>query len=244
MNNKAQICIFLHIPKCAGTSIVRSITKKAPKSVFKTETHGFCGHMSVNEYLSLFRRVPLKSFNKRIIAGHLLFGIHQKTKKSYTYVTIIRHPIGRLWSQYCYMKQLGIRNIRCRGCDVLVNSEMSFESFVSLPELLPLGNFGCIPNLQTFVIAGEQSPDMLDQAKRNIKNYFAVIGIQEQFESFRTRLSRYLEMPIPELYANQMTDKNNELLSSVLSPELRKKIEQRDALDMELHDYIMGMSND
>lgn len=232
---RGGVCVFLHIPKCAGTSIIRSISDKAPKNIFITSNHGNEPHMSPDGYLSLFGNVPNKAFDKRIIAGHLLFGIHQRAKKLCTYTTIVRHPVDRLLSQYFYMMKLGVQNKKCRGCDVLVNSGMTFENFVSLQELLPLGNLGCLPNLQTFMIAGEQSSDMLCKAKQNIDNHFAVMGIQEQFECFRTRLSRYLGIPIPSQW---LLKNDNELSDSALSSGIRRQIEKRDALDMELYDYI------
>lgn len=237
-NASAEICFFIHIPKCAGTSIIRSISDTLPKDIFVAMNHGTKPYMSVDKYISLFKSIPLKAFEKKIICGHMLFGTHRQTEKLYAYATMLRHPVNRLWSQYCYMQRLGVQRILCRGCDTLVNSEMSFESFVSLSELLPLGNFGCIPNVQTLMIAGEISSNMLDKAKQNIKKYFAVIGVQEQFECFRMALSQYLNIPILSQWLNK---KNDKLSSNILSANVIRKIKQRDALDMELYDYVRRM---
>lgn len=236
MNNK--ICIFLHVPKCAGTSIVHSMTHKLNKDVFVAKSHGTEQYMPIDMYLSLFKHVPIKAFDAKIIAGHLLFGLHRQTKKSCTYITMMRHPVDRLWSQYCYMRKLGINNKRCRGCDTLVNSEMSFETFISLPGPLPLGNFGCIPNLQTLIIAGEQSSTMLDKAKQNIKNYFTIIGVQEQFEHFKAKLSQYLGISLSNLWLNKKNDPQSD---DILSIKIKNKIKQRDVLDIELYNYVRGI---
>lgn len=233
-----EICIFLHIPKCAGTSIRESIKNQVPKDFCTTPSYGTELNIPVDQYISLFEHAPPEAFDKKIIAGHLLFGVHRQTKKVCTYTTIVRHPVDRLWSQYCYMRQLGEQDNYCRGCVTLVNSEMSFESFVSLPELLPLGNFGCMPNLQTFMIAGEQSPTMLNQAKENLERFFSIVGIQEQFECFRKRLAQHLKISIPSKW---LLKKDNRLSNRILPTGLRKKIEQRDVVDMELYDHIKGI---
>jgi len=108
---KNPIYLFMHVPKCGGSTFVKHI-----KSNFKKEEtlnlyplqevhHKVPGYEhlkrpgDVKNYLQLLE--DTKKDNIKVIYGHNVFyGIHEYFSKPSRYVTFLRHPVARILSDY------------------------------------------------------------------------------------------------------------------------------------------------
>ncbi len=132
-----------------------------------------------------FRSLPEdKRRTTRGVSGHMPFGLHRWLPCGATYVSMLRHPVNRIVSDYYYVR----RNRRHRLHSDMKKRNLSIEEYV-LRQIAWNGN-----NLQTRLISGMLNMDSvtspyeplpseaLDIAKRNIDHSFGVCGLTEQFD--------------------------------------------------------------
>ena len=91
---------FLHIPKCAGSTLSFEIIKKQ----FKPDQFIFfydLGYPVVVDRLKGMSRSEQEKIE--CVAGHLFFGIHRYyIARPTTYITILRDPVERVISHYYF----------------------------------------------------------------------------------------------------------------------------------------------
>ncbi|MGB3495364.1 MAG: hypothetical protein WBA57_21725 [Elainellaceae cyanobacterium] len=114
----------------------------------------------------------------RFIHGHLNFGFHDMLGQPCLYMTLLRHPIKRIISLYYFVYYHPSRY------DLVNNPPISFQNYLSPERILT-------DNGQTRKIAGVASNDfpfggctseLLDIAKRNLRDRFLMVGITERFD--------------------------------------------------------------
>src|SRR5262249_14814536 len=101
---------------------------------------------------------------------------------------------------------------------------------------------GYIPdNLQTRMLCGLVSPydplpaDAVEQAKRNLRDGFAYVGTTERFEEFLALLNVELGWPTVAYKRSNANPKRPK--KDDLPPDVRRLVEERNALDSELYAY-------
>ena len=95
---------FVHLPKCAGTAILKSLGRMGKRRLF-----------IVSKYPQS-KRTALKGLNQQLadrrlsiddpdlIFGHdVFYGIHQNSNRPVQYATVMRDPVQRWISQYRYI---------------------------------------------------------------------------------------------------------------------------------------------
>lgn len=94
--------IFLHIPKCGGNSFLDFLKFNLPVE----------GAFDVNFGLQYARRLreleqldEAERLQLQFISGHLPWGIHEWLPQGGEYVTLLRHPVDRIVSHYCFVKE-------------------------------------------------------------------------------------------------------------------------------------------
>jgi hypothetical protein len=92
---------FLHIPKCAGTTLTEEIIKKQ----FKPPQLIIFYEGGTQVLIDRLKKMPGKEQKKiKCIAGHFAFGIHRfYTARPCTYITLLRDPVERVISHYYYV---------------------------------------------------------------------------------------------------------------------------------------------
>ena len=87
---RAETLIYIHIPKCAGTTMT---------SILR------------NNYGPRLRRVPIGKWNKfrgrrniRCFAGHFPYGLHRHISRPCVYATMLRKPVDRVVSLYKFIQ--------------------------------------------------------------------------------------------------------------------------------------------
>jgi hypothetical protein len=161
------------------------------------------------------------------VAGHFSFGIHRYVAQPCTYVTVLRDPVSRILSLY---DELRAQN----------RLASKLEEFIVTPPLPEMEND------QTRRIAGLDATDpedherMLEEAKRNLRIHFAVVGVTERMDETLCLMHRFFRWDQFDFYyPRNVTIKRTEK-ESVL-PQLKQLIADRNNLDVQLHQYAERM---
>jgi hypothetical protein len=176
-----ETVIFLHVPKTAGTSLHWIIDRQYPRRSDYWLTRD---NLDLDKLkgMSTARRAEI-----RMLRGHFWYGVHEYIPRPTTYFTVLREPIDRVISFYYNKRRL--RQYPDR--DAILAQEMSLQAYVQSRVTLQTNNFA------TRMISGswgtpEQRCDeeTLAQAKKNLAERFAVVGLTERFDETILLLKR------------------------------------------------------
>ncbi|PKJ52079.1 sulfotransferase family 2 domain-containing protein, partial [Bacillus sp. SN10] len=160
-----ELIIFIHIAKTGGTTLRGILDKQyGSNSLFMYAHETFENLNSEDKLVNM-----LKSHinNVKSISGHFGFGMKYNgidtpllylmdTSRNIVYISILRNPVERLFSQYHHYKR-----------NNWIDFDITFEKFVKQNLY--------IPNYQTLCLSGTNIPN-LEIAKRNIIKHFALVG--------------------------------------------------------------------
>jgi hypothetical protein len=165
--------IFMHLHRTGGTTFLKLLD-----NIYDTaETYTINGKR-FRESFDEFCQLPEERRKKyRLIKGHLFWGLHRFCPNETTYITLLRHPIEKVISQYYW-------HLRPE-CIYPIPPNMTLEEF------LESGRFISTDNGMTRFIAGKDredveygkcSQEMLDLAKNNLQRYFLAFGLTEYYD--------------------------------------------------------------
>lgn len=172
---------FIHIPKCAGTTLNSIIEQNYRKGEVARFTCRRMQELTPEQREVLERGFP----GAKVVRGHMVYGIHQYLKQEVTYFSILRHPVDRVISNYFYAKELPTHQLYER-----INSEN-----LSLLDFATRGLSPGLDNGQTRYLSGFGNPiigpkqrapcpaEMLLVAKANAET-FALVGTTKRFDEF------------------------------------------------------------
>lgn len=179
--------IFLHILKAGGTTLHHLLEAQfaAEESFATCSTQRFPGN-TLNDFEALDEA---QLANIRLLNGHMGFGLHRYLPRPAIYITMLREPVERALSHYSFDRTLP-------GSPVypyLQSGEMDLKEYLRY-----YAEAADMDNLQTRMIAGNWdkrgfgpcTPQMLEVAKRNLRERFAVVGLTEQFDASYLLLTR------------------------------------------------------
>lgn len=215
--------IFLHIPKAGGTSFFELLRRHyGTESVFHILTEK--GKNNVEQFEQL---TPDQKAKIHFISGHVSYGFHQQLKIPPDYITILRNPVDRVLSNYYYIRS----NKNHRLHDKVNN--LTFEEYLSSGENPQLDNG------MTRLISGEHPPigqcdeKMLEKAKKNLKNDFAIVGILERQKESMLLFKEYFQwnfFPVFEV-------KNAGKYDQRIDKRTLRLVNEMNALDVELYKW-------
>lgn len=223
-----QAIIFLHLPKCGGTTLNRIIEwEYNPLRIFSVDPIFF---------LWSFNRVNRwpkdRLAQMQVFKGHMPFGLHRKLPQPATYITFLRNPIDRVISAYYF-----VRNYKLHPKHHLV-SRMTLEEYVrTWPN----------HNVQTKLLsgrsytgdfhAGECDSAMLEAAKENLANHFSLAGLTERFDECLAVLKILFGWDISQYADFNVTKKRparDKLPSSIVD-----LIAERNRFDVALYEHVV-----
>ena len=227
--NGFETLIFQHVPKTAGSTmhpiIGRCFRRKDTLSVFGA---GFDSE-SVRKLIEL---ADEKKCRLRLIKGHLPFGLHQYLPQRTAYVTVLRHPVGRVQSLYRYIVNNPVNPLH----EAVVRAG-SLEAWIR-SGISPGANNGQVRWLTGEVRAvpfGETSTALLDAARRNVATHFLHVGLTEQFDRSLLLLWKRLGLRGWPVYARRNVARRDEATSSS-TPNESRAIEEFNELDLILYE--------
>jgi len=165
--------LFMHIPKTAGTTLRETILnnyKQSEVAYIYPDPPGFP--------VRNLRDLPLSQRAQfRFVVGHFQYGIHEEIPNDYSYFTIIRNPLRRVWSHYQYLLEYNHPLAVTKG------------QVKSLEEVLENRMTANLDNLMVRCFAGVDEKDfppgsinaeVYDLAARHAEDAFLYIGHQER----------------------------------------------------------------
>jgi hypothetical protein len=225
--------IFLHLPKCGGTTLNRIIEwEYDPLRIFSIDPIFFLwSYQKLNEW-------PANRLAKmQVLKGHMPFGIHRKLPQPFTYITFLRDPVERVISAYYFAK------------NYLLHPMHRWISKLTLEEYVRLSPNH---NVQTKYLsgrdfigdyhAGDCTEEMLAMAKENLVRHFSLVGLTERFDEglailkiiFGWQISKYAKFNVTK----------TRLKKTSLPASTEELIKERNRFDVALYDFGVPIFNE
>lgn len=201
MQSSKSNLIFLHIPKCGGSTFHEILKREyRNEKIYSIDFKN--GKLTTNDFLNLRQSERDKI---KLLRGHMHFGLHNYFQKSFQYVTFLRNPIDRVISYYKYARKYKNHELH------------SFAISRSLSEFaIDINPY--INNAALFHLSGlpiQTSPEiMFDKALENCKKFFPVIGILEKFDESLIRMQKEFGWDLPYYKKYNSTRKMNLKINS------------------------------
>jgi len=233
--------VFVHIPKAAGSSFTAFLQTHFPKNV-----------SLVNTYWEILRKQPLVDLSQyRLITGHFGFNLTNALNAPFV-ITLLRDPVDRACSTYEYLRAyyqkhpavtFGDPDIAeiARQWKVAVNQP--FEHFFESE--LPVVRASVFDNPQARQLALDSPYELTDLSSSLLRQIalsrlpkIDVLGCQEDFDATITVTCQRLGWSLPRSLTcprTNATPADALVVRRSLSSTLRRKIEHRAEIDMELH---------
>ncbi len=233
--------VFHHVAKCGGTSVAQALRLRYAVS--------FAGFPSLPLYRTVgalhpdvdeVRRAQLVDdfqeelllyhlFNDvRCLSGHVRFSelAYRLFAPGYKFITTLRDPISLMISHFFFQPQ--------RPADLWTNV-MDIDSYLAGAEARELGAiysyfFNGLPT-----DADPRSPEAVARAKQNLGR-FAAIGFVDDMAGFQRKLREEVGLRIRIGVANRSPASRAER-ASVITPEVRKRMEELSATNLEIYDF-------
>jgi len=236
-NKQGKAVIFLHIPKAAGSTL-NSVIERQFEAAATFKIDGFRIRESIDE----FKKMPgAKRETIKLLHGHMFFGLHQFLPRPSTYITMLRDPVDRVISHYYHV----LRHSNHYLHEEVKSRDMSLKDYVSSGISVELDNGQTrdisgegiyqIPFPNIGIGYGQCSTEMLERAKKHLREHFAVVGFLERFDETLILLKRTFGWGNP-CYVKSNVGENRPYKRDI-SKDTLKVIEKYNELDIELYKY-------
>ena len=228
----AETVIFLHLPKTAGTTLHRILDKEYPGPA--TFTIGPDAYADIDRFYEL----PAAELRYlRLLRGHMPFGLHRQLPQPARYFTMLRDPVERVISYYYFIRRTPehylYQTLQATGWDLaaLLNSQ--------LPVMMDNGQTRLLSGVWGDVAYGKMSESHLTLAQRHLSEHFAVVGLQEQFDSSLLLMQQAFGWRRIEYEKHNVT--RNRPLREELSAATLQAIRDANLIDIQLYEYARQM---
>ncbi|KAM9965526.1 hypothetical protein ACTFIW_005344 [Dictyostelium discoideum] len=214
--------LFLHIPKCGGTTMYTHFSKH-----FKFGTLQQWAHPNPTEYKKV-------QDSKNFIIGHFEMGIHlilnEKEQKTYNYMTMLRDPVERVISNYFYHKHSPGDPQHILARDNVI------EKWITIS---PRGNNEITRVLSGITFREEPVPsnDTFNMALYHLRS-MKFVGITEKYSESLALLKFYTGLENPNV-SDKL--KNSKFRPHGITPTIIEKIKERNWMDILLYEEALKM---
>lgn len=171
--------IFFHIHKTGGQTLSGVMARQYPR--------GSVCHLWIqrSETIKAFLALSDEERDRvRVLTGHMPFGCHRYFPQGARYVTLLRDPVKRFFSEFRHLSDQPEEWAEWRPPATALESVEAYLDYVVS------NNLG---NVQTRMVGGfvgledrpplaPLPPEALEVAKHNLEHYFAVVGATERFD--------------------------------------------------------------
>lgn len=166
--------IFIHTPNSGGSTFDHILNRQyKKKSIISVRDN--------REAQALLKRKN-ELQNIRLIKGHMAFGLHTMFKDPTDYISILRHPVELILSNYSFIKERPQHKL---------HDEIFGKHKMGVAEYVKSGVANNMENIQTRMLSnaldiefGSSDKSMLNTAVYNIDTYFPVVGVTDMYDQF------------------------------------------------------------
>lgn len=227
-----ETIIFLHIPKTAGTTLHHIIDRQYPeKSIFSL---GPYAQKSIKKFKQMSDEQKART---RMLQGHMGYGLHRFIPHRTQYFTLLRDPIERVISFYYFIR----RNEQHYLFDFVETENRSLKEFME-SQVTPMVNDAQVRMISGVWLDtpfGECTPGLLESAKVNLRDNFAVVGLTERFDETLLLLKRQFGWT-NVFYRRQNVTKSRPTKND-LPPDILRSIVDANKLDIQLYEYAQEL---
>jgi len=225
--------IYIHLMKTGGSTLRTVLEREyGLDAVFTLYEKGQQQDICIDRYWEMSIENREK---KRVFAGHLHFGLHEKLEGPYNYLTMLRDPVERIISLYHYIRSMPNHGHHKR----IVGENMSMSDFVESEMSSTLGKLYIqfISGIRTLSY-WEYSEEALNATKLRLQEFFPIVGILEKLDESLLLMKRAYGWKTP-YYVKENTTKNKpEVTHTDKDMEIIRKVSR---MDRELYAHVDNM---
>ena len=214
--------VFVHMPKCAGTSTIHLMNKYVGEQHIQWQANvDFLRSVSNrNELVSLYKTKPISVSGNPIIVGHIFpirYVSQSNLNERFRLVTILRDPIQRLMSHYKFFTENTFKGHYHWECFQLQDG--SFEEFAFSPEM---------QNIYSSYISGVDI------------NMFTYIGVYEDLEVSVKACLDLFDISYPDKVVVPVKNKTNSNTAIDISSELEQSLKDFHSDDYTIYNFALN----
>jgi hypothetical protein len=233
---KGDLFVFVHIPKTAGSTFKRMLSRQFPASGMPKIGPDYQASLDQIRSLSEAQKDRV-----RCLSGHLPFGVHRYfPNRKMHYVSFVRDPVDRTLSEYFFLrKRPQLMPLIGLDADTTLSPEAFLEHQVKLGlmdfQTRVLSGYG---NLAESVLPPYEAMaiDDADAVIRDIEDSFALIGTLERFDESLLLMKRMFGWR-SVCYISRNVARPNQKRSD-LKQALADEIRRLNPMDCKLHAHF------
>ncbi|HYI45077.1 MAG TPA: sulfotransferase family 2 domain-containing protein [Actinomycetota bacterium] len=222
--------IFLHVPRTSGTTLHAIMARQYPREAIHD------AELFLPDDVERFRSLPEEARARiRVLKGHMAFGLHGSMPGPSRYLTMVRDPIDRLVSYYYYVRRRPQAALHeyVKGVDLATfvrdgaardHTDNSYVRFYSG---------------EPFVEMGTIDEVLLEKAKANLANHFAVVGQQRHFDETILMLKDEFGWKTPYYQSENVTAGRPKVQD--IDDGTRKVLDDHTRYDREIFDFCLKL---
>ncbi len=240
MSSKTDtLYIFLHMPKCAGTTLRYHIEKNFRNEEILGFYNSDRRKLQKRDVFDILQALTEAERDRlKIIYGHEVhYGIHKYFNKPSRYFTFLRDPVEKTISFYNYRIQRGVYDYRTqKGGKNEQTKQDGPPSFKTWLDNHPGMHDGMLGDFLRYGYGGDTDSD--EDSLKHILDKFYFVGITERSEE--DALFMYYKLGVHRFYADQNKTKKKFVADD--DEETRRIIRSKTQRDQKLYDYALELN--
>ena len=229
MSNKKLI--YVHIPKTGGSTLQSILIRQYGKNHF----------FRINRRNTLADFLEVDKTNINLLVGHFPFDYHKHFNESNNiqYLSLIREPVSRLISNYYHI----LSRPNNPHHQALTEQTNNIKEFVEQDINKKTEN--CYVRFFSNNIDTPHNSctkQMLEKAKKNIEQYFPIVGITEMYDESLIMMKNHYQWEQP-YYAKKNKARIKYNIKTDIDEDSINTIKQYNQLDIELYNWVKTRLN-